>query len=162
MRVPTAASHGVCNEAPDPLGLDQLGLAIGRAVSPMAEQWSFYMPSNGESRDVRHPKIVGNLENASSEEAEDCPPIVLEQDGGCRRYRLEDGKVCSSEDILLPAPAGPSGVASAFEQARSEFDELLSRAAKDLVGATPGLDAVERSVHDSSRSSGAEGAAGIP
>ena len=93
------------------------------------------MPSKGKSRYVRHPKIVSNLESQSSEEAEDCPPIVLEQDGGCSRYRLEDGKVCSSEDILPPAPAGPSGVASAFEQARSEFDELLSREAKDLVGA---------------------------
>ena len=43
------------------------------------ERRSFGIPSKLNSLDVRHPKIVSNLENLSAEEAEDHPSIVLEQ-----------------------------------------------------------------------------------
>ena len=100
----------------------------------MAEQWSFDMPSKEKSRDVRHPKTVCYLESPIAGEAECRPPSVLKQDGGCRCYWLADGKFCSSEDVRLPVPEDPSGLAPALEQARSERGELLSRDVKDLVG----------------------------
>ena len=83
------------------------------------------------------------------------PPIVLEQDGVCIRYWLEDGRVCSCEVGGLSASGDASGLVSVLERARAEFGALLPRAARDLDGAAPDLDAIERAVRDSSHGSGA-------
>ena len=136
-----------------------LGEGNGRATrsGPLGrnEQWSIGMPSKGKGSDVRHPRIVGYLESLNAEEAAVHPPIILEQDGVCMRYWLEGGRVRSCEVGGPAASEDPSGLVSVLERARAEFGALLPRAAKDLDGEVPDLDAIERAVRDSSHGSGA-------
>ncbi len=108
----------------------------------------------------RHPDAVAYLEGLTEGEAAVHPPLVRAHDGGFTRYWIEGGEVRSRDvgrDELPLAGLRPDGgpLPALLAAVSAEFGPRLPRLAADLASGVPDLDAVERTLRDSSLGGGA-------
>lgn len=133
------------------------GVSSGRKTRPdlrgRKEQRRIDMAGKGKDAEAAHPETVRYLESLSPEAAAEHAPVVRRHTGGFTRYWVEDGSVrsCETGDPGRPVEAGLDPL---LKRMRSEFGRLLPRAAADLAGEAPDLDAIERSIRDGALAGG--------